>query len=214
MQLFFRNQNGDPFLVWKTDGNSQHKPCWINAVATDSTGTKLVGNTTKLLTNNLSWEGEVVEGPWVFYEPTTARWVLIYSANAYDRATYALGVASSTNPLGPYTKHPHPVLHTADKPGPHSWPGPGHCSLIKVGAPMHDPAAMNATSPNVNYNWAVIYHAWVPGAIGSARNTLVDSVTWEVVSGVSVPIIFGGPSGNERATPSETPKPIPRPASP
>jgi len=70
---------------------------------------------------------------------------LFYSANAYDSADYAVGVARATSPIGPFTKLPDPVL-VSDAVAA----GPGHCAVFAVG----------------DQRW-MVYHAWPPDGVGS-----------------------------------------------
>lgn len=55
-----------------------------------------------VLTADQTWEGTVVQEPNVWYDPVAALWKMIYTGN-YTSA--ALGYATATNPLGPWTKH-------------------------------------------------------------------------------------------------------------
>ena len=58
---------------------------------------------------------------------------LFYSANGYDSVNtdgtcnYAVGVARSRSPKGPFVKYPLPVMHSV---APDAFTGPGHCSVI------------------------------------------------------------------------------------
>ena len=70
---------------------------------------------------------------------------LFYSANAYDSAAYAVGVARAASPTGPFTKLPDPVLVSNEVAA-----GPGHCAIFAVG----------------DQRW-MVYHAWPPDAVGS-----------------------------------------------
>jgi len=150
----FADANGKPYLVWKVDGNAvkQHTPIYGQALSAD--GTTLTGTRQTLITNDLAWEGGVVEGPWVVLHG--GQYFLFYSGNSYANATYAVGVARADNPLGPYTKLGNPILKSnAD------WIGPGHCSVID-------------TPEGDSY---MVYHAWHPDKVGG-RPTLVDAVQW------------------------------------
>jgi len=73
----------------------------------------------------LSWEGLVNEGPWMLVHDGV--YYLMYSGGSYDRPTYAVGYATSDNPMGPFTKcECNPVLHTDAANG---FYGPGHHSV-------------------------------------------------------------------------------------
>ena len=70
------------------------------------------------------WERDNLEAPWVsrvgdFY-------YLFYSGARYCEPDYAIGVARSRSPLGPFEKHGPPVVARDD-----DWTGPGHAALIE-----------------------------------------------------------------------------------
>ncbi|SEN17177.1 Glycosyl hydrolases family 43 [Stigmatella aurantiaca] len=150
---FFTDTAGTKYLVWKADGNAvgQKTPIYGQALSAD--GLSLVGTRQTLITNDRSWEGGVVEAPWVVAKD--GYYYLFYSGNAYYNGTYAIGVARATSPLGPYTKASAPILKTV--PG---WEGPGHGSVI---------TAPSGTS-------VMVYHAW--NSAHTARVMLVDAIVW------------------------------------
>jgi beta-xylosidase len=163
--------------VWKEDGNAVGKatPIFGQQLAPD--GTALVGSQTTLITNDLAWEGPVVEAPWVVAHGGT--YFLFYSGNSYANATYAVGVASAPSPLGPYTKAGAPILATNA-----GWVGPGHCSVVDT------PAG----------DTAMVYHAWIPGHVngaGDVRVGLLDAVVW----GSTWPAVPEAPSVGSRPVP-------------
>jgi len=154
----FTAADGTPYLVWKADGNAvgQHTPIYGQQLSAN--GTSLVGARATLITNDRSWEGGVVEGPWVMLRGGT--YYLFYSGNSYANSTYAVGVAKASAPLGPYTKRSAPIVQSDV-----AWKGPGHCSVVQT------PAG----------NTAMVYHAWQAGHVngpGDARHLLVDGVVW------------------------------------
>lgn len=71
------------------------------------------------------WEGnQWNEGPFVFKHNRT--YILMYSANYFASADYALGYATAFSPLGPWTKaRENPVLHKTA-----TVKGPGHNAVI------------------------------------------------------------------------------------
>jgi beta-xylosidase len=173
----FTSADGTPYLVWKADGNAvgQHTPIYGQQLTAD--GTALTGTRHTLITNDEGWEGGVVEGPWVVLHDGS--YFLFYSGNSYANATYAVGVAKASSPLGTYSKLGSPIL-TSDTP----WKGPGHCSVV------------SAPSGNT----VMVYHAWQAGHVngaGDSRHLLIDPVQW---SG-------GWPS--MPAAPSSTSRPLP-----
>ncbi|MFT3772914.1 MAG: glycoside hydrolase family 43 protein [Minicystis sp.] len=155
----FEDAGGQPYLVWKEDGNAVGKTTPIYGQALSPDGTALTGARTTLIQNDLGWEGGVVEGPWVVAKD--GYYYLFYSGNAYYNGTYAVGVARATSPLGPYQKTGAPILTTNA-----TWVGPGHCSVVDT------PAG----------DTYMVYHAWQAGHVngpGDARLMLVDAVLWD-----------------------------------
>lgn len=71
-----------------------------------------------------TWEGGVVEAPWVVKHGTD--YLLFYSGNVYDDR-YRTGVARAKSPTGPFTKKGMPILGNNA-----SWVGPGHGSVVSV----------------------------------------------------------------------------------
>lgn len=155
----FAGAGGEPYLVWKEDGNAVAKPTPIYGQALSADGTALSGARVTLMTNNLAWEGGVVEGAWVVLKD--GAYHLFYSGNAYYNGTYAVGVARASSPLGPYQKAGAPILTTNG-----TWVGPGHCSVVDT------PAG----------DTYMVYHAWLKGHVngpGDERLMLVDAVRWD-----------------------------------
>lgn len=144
---------GGRYLVWKADGNAvgQKTPIYGQALSAD--GLSLVGTRQQLITNDKTWEGGVVEAPWVVARD--GYYYLFYSGNAYYNATYAIGVARATSPLGPYTKASAPILKSVT-----GWEGPGHGSVVNTAAGSS----------------VMVYHAWNAGH--TARVMLVDAILW------------------------------------
>ncbi len=173
----FTDGDGNPYLVWKVDGNAFGKatPIYIQRLAPD--GLSLIGQSTKVLTNTLGWEGPLVEGPWVLRHD--GRYYLFYSGNAYNNGSYALGVARADSPLGPYTKLGAPLVKTGG-----SWAGPGHGSVVD----------------GPHGGTFLVYHAWRAGHVagpGDGRLVLVDEVTWND----GWPAIPQAPSAQSRPMP-------------
>jgi GH43 family beta-xylosidase len=168
---------GKPYLIWKVDGNAtgQKTPLIGQPLAPD--GLSLTGSATQLLTNDRPWEGPVVEGPWV--QRRGGVYYLFYSGASYFDASYAVGVAQSTTPLGPYTKRADPILVTAN-----GRIGPGHCSV--------------ADTPSGET--IMLYHAWRAGHVNGpldARQLLVDRVNWTG----GWPSLVGAPSNAPQRVP-------------
>jgi len=139
----FTAPDGKRYLYWKNDGNRIGVDTWISVQRLDPSGTRLVGEPTKLIKQDQPWEGSLVEAPFVV-EASGTYW-LFYSANAYDSADYAVGVAKAASPMGPFVRLPDPVLV-----GNEVAAGPGHCAIFTVD----------------DQRW-MVYHAWPPDAVGS-----------------------------------------------
>jgi GH43 family beta-xylosidase len=96
----------------------------INAQRLSKDGTSLVGAPVTLLTNDLDWEGHLVEGPFIWKEG--GRYFLFYAANDFTDPAYGIGVAVADDILGPFTKRKQPLLSSAK-----SWSAPGHPSIAR-----------------------------------------------------------------------------------
>ncbi len=182
---FFRDPvSGTPFVVWKSDGNAIGQPTPIHIAQVDNaTGTVVSSNWTTLITNDLAWEGALIEGPWIVYR--SPFYYLFYSGN-YG-SDYAVGVARASSPTGPYLKRGDPILHTAN---PSVAPvGPGHCSVL--------------TLPDGNT--AMWYHMWenVQATFSYPRFLSQDLVVWNNTGPAP-----GAWPGVFSSTPSTTPQPV------
>ncbi len=138
----FTAADGTRYLYYKNDGNAVGVDTFISVAPLDATGRKLAGKPRRLFKQDLPWEGDLVEAPFVWEEG--GRFHLFYSANSYASEAYAVGHAVADDPLGPFTKTDDPVLVTNDVAV-----GPGHCALFAVNGRV----------------W-MAYHAWTPGEVG------------------------------------------------
>jgi arabinan endo-1,5-alpha-L-arabinosidase len=169
--------NGTSYALWKDDGNAVGLPTPIHAQPLTSDGLTLRGSPSTLITNDQPWEGAVTEAP--FMVERSGVYYLFYSGNAYYDATYAVGVAQATSPLGPFTKASGPILTTDS-----AWVGPGHCSVV------HTPAG----------DTYMVFAAWRTGCVnetGCGRLDSTDAVTW----GASWPSVPLAPSWTTRPLP-------------
>jgi xylan 1,4-beta-xylosidase len=124
--VIFEDEKGDLYLIWKEDGNSQRKPTilWAQRLADD--GIKLLGEPKELFRNDASWEGAVIEGPFIVRRGEY--FYMFYSGSGCCgmNCNYALGVARSKSLLGPWEKNPaNPILA-----GNNEWKCPGHGSIV------------------------------------------------------------------------------------
>jgi hypothetical protein len=85
-------------------------------------GRSLVGENRIVLTNDLDWEGHLIEGPFVTIQ--NGRYWMFYAGNDFSTPAYGIGVAVADHPLGPYTKQGEPLLKSTRE-----WTAPGHPSV-------------------------------------------------------------------------------------
>ncbi len=110
---------GTRYLYYKLEG----KPAsiWVHELSDDGLSA-LAGPGEQVLAATEPWEQEVVEAPWVHYH--SGFYYLFYSGARYCDASYAVGVARSTRPTGPFEKRPLPIVT-----GGAHWVGPGHVAI-------------------------------------------------------------------------------------
>lgn len=152
-------KGADPYLLWKSDGNCCALPTIIYSQPLSADGTELVGDPVELIRNDLWWERDVVEGPSMI--EVDGDWYLLYSANRWDSADYAVGIARCDSVIGPCVKQAEPWLSSTD-----SLAGPGGLEVIS----LPDRAAD-----------LVVYHGWVNGEVGypdGARALYARPVRW------------------------------------
>ena len=179
----FKDSSGKHYLVWKLDGNDIGKPTPIYVQELAKNGLGLVGQPKEILTNDRHWEGINIEAPSVVHRD--GYYYLFYSGNMYNTSKYAVGVARSTSPMGPYEKAPAPILESSEH-----WVGPGHGGPARVEGQDY-----------------FVYHAWPAGRVGDQRMVLADKLQWED----GWPKIGNGmPSGS----PPPAPTPVSAPAAP
>jgi beta-xylosidase len=153
----FQDSSGKRWLYWKNDGNAIGVDTWIYVSELSPDGLSLVGPTRRLIKQDLDWEGNLVEAPYLVERE--GKFHLFYSANAYDKETYAVGHALCTTPTGPCTKSGDPILASSDDAA-----GPGHNMVL-----LKD-----------NRYWFV-YHAWDPALVGAdppGRTMWLSELTW------------------------------------
>lgn len=106
-------------------------------------GRSLIGDDTIVLTNDLDWEGHLIEGPFVTRQ--LGRYWLFYAGNDFSTPSYGIGVAVADQPLGPYKKQGEPLLRSTT-----IWTAPGHASV----------------APGVDGRPQLFFHAFHPGTGG------------------------------------------------
>jgi len=150
-----------PYLFYKIDGNAVGQPTPIFARELSPDGLSFAPGSAPvqvLVNDGGSWEGGVVEAPWVVARD--GMFYLFYSGNVYDNR-YRTGVARSTAVTGPYEKHGPPILANNER-----WVGPGHGTVLAV--------------DGLDY---FFFHAWTNAGNGThdgaaGRHGLVERIDW------------------------------------
>jgi arabinan endo-1,5-alpha-L-arabinosidase len=106
-------------------------------------GRSLVGESALVLSNDLDWEGHLIEGPFVTLQ--NGRYWLFYAGNDFSTPSYGIGVAVADHPLGPYAKQGEPLLRSTRE-----WTAPGHASV----------------APGLSGGPQLFFHAFHPGTGG------------------------------------------------
>lgn len=154
--VFTDDDDGARYLLWKGDGNCCGLDTWIQVAPLAADGRSLTGAPTRLIKQDQSWEGHVVEAPVLVKH--AGEYVLLYSANDYGGDAYAIGWASSSSLTGPFAKHPQPLLSTASSGG--RYRGPGGEDVV--------------TKPDGTQ--LLVFHAWDPAYVYRGMDAL--SLTW------------------------------------
>lgn len=166
----FLDADGTRWLLYKNDGNCCSRPVslWIQQLSED--GLSVVGEPIDLgIQADNRWEGAVVEAPTLWLHEGT--YYLLYSANAYYDASYAVGYATAESVTGPYTEaEENPILHASfedlREDASLVAAGPGHQSIVE----------------DLDGDLWVAYHAWTRTAIGypeGARSMWIDELSFE-----------------------------------
>jgi arabinan endo-1,5-alpha-L-arabinosidase len=106
-------------------------------------GRSLVVEGKIVLTNDLDWEGHLIEGPFVTRQQ--GRYWMFYAGNDFSTPSYGIGVAVADYPLGPYAKQGEPLLRSTSE-----WTAPGHASI----------------APGLDGEPQLFFHAFHPGTGG------------------------------------------------
>ena len=141
--------NGRPYLLWKSDDNTNGTPSriWSQPLASD--GRLLPAAPALLLTADQPWEGGIVEAPSLVEADGALH--LLYSGGSYASSRYAIGWARCEGPLGPCTKPVGgPLVGAVARAA-----GPGGQSVLKT----REGATLLA------------YHAWTNAVVGYPNST-------------------------------------------
>jgi beta-xylosidase len=121
--------DGRRYLLYKNDGNCCGIPTSIYARPLAADGLGFTGPEMPLIKRDLAWEGSLIEGPSAIVHDKAV--MLMYSANNWHSVQYAVGLAQSTSPSGPFTKRQKPWIVSGDGDligpgGQASFTVPGH----------------------------------------------------------------------------------------
>ena len=152
----FRDDDGTPWLVWKSEGNPFGEPSRIWSQRLSGDGLGFVGPAAYLLRTDQPWEDGVVENPSMVR--IGGRLHLFYSGNHWEGGGYAINDATCATPFGPCTKAAGPWLAS----GP-AVAGPGGQEFMRF----------------LDGTVLMTYHGWTPGQVGypaGRRSLRVDRV--------------------------------------
>lgn len=156
----FVDSNGTVYLMWKNDGNCCGETTYLYSQRLSNDGLRLVGRPVQLLHEDASWEGTLIEAPFLWEQ--AGKYYLFFSANDYASFNYSVGYATCKGPQGPCVDAPeNPILTSKCKAA-----GPGGETIIR-----------DATGQT----W-VAYHAWDAGAVDDStvgRRLWLDRLDWK-----------------------------------
>jgi hypothetical protein len=115
----------------------------IHARRLAADGRSMEGEEKIVLSNDLDWEGHLIEGPFVTSQ--NGRYWMFYAGNDFSTPAYGIGVAVADHPFGPYEKRPEPLLKSSRE-----WWAPGHASV----------------APGADGRPQLFFHAFFPGKCG------------------------------------------------
>ena len=154
----FVDDDGTPWLVWKSEGTLSGEPTRIWAQRLTADGQGLLGQPSELVHTDQPWELPIVEGPSM--TRAGGRYLLAYAGNRWETPGYAIGYAVCATPAGPCRKPLGAPVMASNA----SEAGPGSPSFFvdRAGA------------------LRMAYHAWTAGQVGypgGARRLHVASVS-------------------------------------
>ena len=182
----FRDRSGKLVLYWVLLPEPGEVGFQIHARALGDDLTP-TGQSTRCIVPSEPWEGNnVTEGPFVLRHGDV--YLLTYSGMPYTSRDYAVGVATATSPLGPWTKSKAgPIL----KRGP-GVSGPGHHSFIE--------------SPD-GQELFIVYHLHKdPDRPGDPRALAIDRARIVDGDGATPTLKVAGPTTQPQPLPSGAPR--------
>lgn len=139
----FIDTNGNLYLLWKSGGPGSSK-IWSEQLDPAGTAFAAGATPTVLLVPAQPWEAGTVEAPDML--TAAGRYYLFFSGNNWDSASYAVGVATCTGPLGPCSD-------SSSSP------------ILSSGRGVAGPGGESVFADTTGAYW-IAFHAWVPGAVG------------------------------------------------
>jgi len=143
-QVFVDN-DGTPYLLWKSDDNAIHLPSTLWAARLSPDGLSLATPPVPMIHDDVPWEHYTIEAPAMVH--AAGHYWLFYSGSWLGSSSYALGYALCAGPLGPCREE------TTAGPWYSSGPdrsGPGEESFFTDG---------------YGNTW-MAYDAWSPAGVG------------------------------------------------
>jgi beta-xylosidase len=140
--------NGNTYLTWKSQGANGSPPTlWAQQMTPKATAL-VAGPPSPLLTPTQPWQAGVAEGPDMWVSGNS--YDLFYAGNNWQTASYAIGVASCTGPLGP-------CAVSSSQP------------ILSSDATMSGPGGPDVFSDSQGNLW-LAFAAWLPGKVGSPNS--------------------------------------------
>ncbi|MFP5320561.1 MAG: glycoside hydrolase family 43 protein [Acidimicrobiia bacterium] len=170
----FVDDDGRPWLLWKSEGTLDGEPTrlWVQGLSDD--GLLLLGPRHELLHRALDWEWPIIEAPSMVR--VDGRYHLLYSGNRWETGAYAVGHAVCETVTGPCRRTaPHPVLASRDGAA-----GPGGQEVLRL----------------PDGELALVHHAWDPAAVGYPHGARMLHVARLHVEGDR--LVVGGPRREAR----------------
>jgi Glycosyl hydrolases family 43 len=139
---FFVDPSGATWLLWKAEATGE-VPGRILSQRLDPLSLTLFGEPAELVRPDRAWEQPTVENPALAVLGDS--YVLVYSGNRWDTASYATGWAVCRGPMGPCEKADEPLLASDGERA-----GPGGASWF----------------PTPDGRMRIAYHGWIDGVVG------------------------------------------------
>ena len=159
----FVDDDGAAYLLWKSDDNAVDRAASLWGAPLQSDGLALAGDPVELLRYDAGWEDPLVEAP-SLARAGDGSYVLFYSGGWWEGATYAIGYASGSGPLGPFRKETETGPWLASEDG---MAGPGGAEVFI----------------DAQGGWRIAFHAWTPPHVGyengGARSLWIERFDFE-----------------------------------